>query len=362
MAIPTNPRDIDRAWLRSCLESNGMSAAGLEGFSYEPIGTGLIGDSYRLTLTWGNEAVHGAPVTLVAKMAASDPTSRATGIGLRNYEREVRFYREVAPVMPIRLAKCWAAEWTQSDGLFVLLLEDLSPAVVGDQIRGCSLSQAEAVVDMAAAFHASNWDGPALASFSSWMSTPADTERAHQLAGLWSMAWPQFLSRHDARLTDGEKATAERFGLSIAPWALARQSPATLVHGDFRTDNMLFGGSADEPWVVPVDWQTPGIGPGIGDVAYFLGASLLPDDRQRHEVQLVRRWFDGLVARGVTDYQWDNCWTEYRRLAFGGAVMGVVASMLTPQTERGDDMFFAMASRHLRQAIDNESVSLLPPL
>lgn len=362
MSLPVAPDHIELAWLRSCLESNGSSATGLQGFQFARIGTGLIGDSYRLTLEWATEPPLGAPQTLVVKMAASDPTSRATGIALRNYEREVRFYRDVAPTIAIRLAKCWAAEWDHHDGSFVLLLEDLSPGVTGDQIRGCSLEEAATVIDMAAAFHAAHWESPMLASFAEWVSTPADMERANQLGGLWTMAWPQFLSRHGSRLSETEKAVAERFGRSIVPWALDRQSPATLVHGDFRTDNMLFGRTDDDFWVVPVDWQTPGIGPGIGDVAYFLGASLVPDDRQRHEHTLVRRWFDGVVERGITGYPWEQCWTDYRRLAFGGAVMGVVASMLTPQTVRGDEMFLAMASRHLRQAIDNESVSLLAPI
>lgn len=360
MTLATSPDEIDVHWLAAMFETHGINSGDLRGFVANRIGTGLIGDSYRLQLDWGSEPPIGAPSTLVVKMAAADSTSRATGVALRNYEREVRFYRYVAPTLPVRVARCWAAEWDPADGLFLLLLEDLSPAVVGDQVAGCSLAQAEAVMDMAARMHATHWGGSSLDAFAEWISLPADHDRALQLAGLWSMAWPLFLSRHGARITDVERATAESFGESIAPWILDRTGPNTLVHGDFRIDNMLFGGPDAQPWVVPVDWQTPGIGPGIGDVAYFLGASLLDVDRRIHEERLVRRWFDRLVEHGVRNYVWADCWTEYRKLCFGGVVMGVVASMLTPQTDRGDRMFLAMATRHLRQAVDHESLSLLP--
>ncbi len=346
-------------WLASVLEAGGIDAVGLRSIDPTRIGTGLIGDSYRLTLSWAGAVRPGVPSTLVAKLPAEDATSRATGVGLRNYEREVRFYREIAPTMGIRLARSWAAEWDETDGLFVLVLEDLAPAQVGDQLRGCSVAEAEAVVDVAARMHAAHWDGPELTEYAEWMSGAADGERAGQLALLWSFAWPQFLERHAARLDPASLALAERFGSSIAAWVQDRPGPQTVVHGDFRTDNMLFGGVDDAPTVVPVDWQTPSIGPGAGDVAYFLGASLLPAVRREHEERLVRQWFDGLVSCGVRGYEWSTCWEDYRRMSFSGALMGVAASMLTPQTTRGDDMFFAMTSRHLQQVADLDAAALL---
>ena len=357
--FPTTPSSITAAWLGRTLEAGGVDATSLRDVATSRIGTGLIGDSYRLTLSWGGEVPLGGPATLVVKLPAEDATSRATGVGLRNYEREVRFYREIAPTMGIRLARSWAAEWDETDGSFVLVLEDLAPAQVGDQLRGCSVAEAEAVVDAAARMHATHWDGPELVDYGSWMSGPADDERAGQMVLLWSFAWPQFLERHGTRLAPQARDLGERFGASIRSWVQDRADPFTVVHGDFRTDNMLFGGTSDRPSVVPVDWQTPAIGPGVGDIAYFIGASLLPDTRRAHEERLVKRWFDGLVVAGVRDYSWTNCWRDYRKMTFSGALMGVAASMLTPQTPRGDDMFFAMTSRHLDQAADLDAAGLL---
>lgn len=357
--FPTTPIGLTTAWAGSLLVRNGIDATGLRAVSATRIGTGLIGDSYRLVLEWEGHRPPGAPETLVVKLPAEDATSRQTGVGLRNYEREVRFYREIAPTMGIRLAKPWSAEWDEGDGSFVVVLEDLAPARVGDQLRGCTVAEAESVVDAAALMHASHWNGQELTGYASWMSTTADEERAGQLGMLWSFAWPQFLERHGHRLDADARVLAERFGAVIGSWARDRPGPMTVVHGDFRTDNMLFGGTVDRPTVVPVDWQTPAIGPGVGDVAYFIGASLMTDERRANESRLVRRWFDGLVAAGVRGYSWDSCWEDYRRMSFSGALMGVAASMLTPQTERGDEMFFAMTSRHLRQASDVDAAALL---
>ncbi len=357
--FPVVPSEISVAWIREQLEAGGVDASRLTSVVSGRIGTGLIGDSFRLELTWHGESPRHAPNSLIAKLPAADPTSRRAGVELGNYEREVRFYREVASTMPVRLAHCWAAEWDASDGSFLVLLEDLAPATVGDQLRGCRVVEADAVIDMAAALHAAHWEAPSLHAFGTWMSRPGEADRGAQVAMLWSMAWPEFVGRHEHRLTAEDRLLAEAFGPLIERWAADRPGPRTVVHGDFRTDNMLFGGPPDFPWAVPVDWQTPAIGLGVADVAYFLGGSMLPDDRRANEERLVHRWFDELAGLGVHGYTWTSCWVDYRRMSFSGVIMGVVASLLTPPTPRGDDMFFAMASRHLGQARDLEALGLI---
>jgi hypothetical protein len=363
MQIPAGPDDLSTNWVRTCLLEAGVDAQSLLSVTSERIGTGLVGENYRLTLTWDGPVPDDAPTTLVAKLPASDPTSRATGIALRNYEREVRFYAEVASTVPTRLARCFGASWDEGDGSFVIVLEDLAPGEVGDQLRGCTVEQAETAIDVAAAIHSSHWGSPQLETYSTWMSVPADDERAALLEMMWTAAWPQFLERHPDKLGADERSLAEHLGGGLRGWLTGRSAPLTLTHGDFRIDNMLFGrgdgATSGGSWMVPVDWQTPGVGPGMADVSYFLGASLLPEDRRAHEQRIVRRWVESLTGRGVSGLVEDDCWNDYRRFSFGGAIMGVVASMLTQQTERGDAMFFAMTSRHLRQALDLDAAEFL---
>ena len=52
------------------------------------IGDGLVGMNIRMEL----QSDGSVPSSLIAKLPSPDSTSRATGIALRNYEREVCFY------------------------------------------------------------------------------------------------------------------------------------------------------------------------------------------------------------------------------------------------------------------------------
>ncbi len=56
---------------------------------------------------------------------------------------------------------------------------------------------------------------------------------------------------------------------------------------------------------------------------------------------------------------WSACWDGYRRHAFGGIVMDVIAAMVVQRTERGDEMFTAMANRHAAHALDLDALDLL---
>ena len=58
----------------------------------------------------------------------------------------------------------------------------------------------------------------------------------------------------------------------------------------------------------------------------------------------MRRYHDGLVAAGVSGYDWDRCWLDHRRGTWAGLIMAIAASMLVERTDRGDEMFLTMAA------------------
>jgi aminoglycoside phosphotransferase (APT) family kinase protein len=126
------------------------------------------------------------------------------------------------------------------------------------------------------------------------------------------------------------------------------------VHGDFRADNLLFGPARP----VVLDWQTASFGAAAGDLSYFLGSSLPSGPRRTHEERLVRRYHAGLTSRGVA-LSWDDCWAGYRRHAFSGIVMDIIAAMVVAQTERGDEMFTRMADRHACHAAELGALATL---
>ena len=108
-----------------------------------------------------------------------------------------------------------------------------------------------------------------------------------------------------------------------------------------------------------VDWQTVGLGPGPADLSYLLGTSLVPAERGARERDLVARYVAGLRAQGV-EVDDDAVWAGYRQFAYAGLIMAIAASALVVQTDRGDDMFLAMAERSATMALELDAESLVP--
>jgi hypothetical protein len=320
------------------------------------VGTGQMGTSVRYDLAYADGA--GALRSVVCKFASSDPTSRATGVALRTYEVEVSFYRDVARTVDIRMPHCHFGEIDLATGEFVLVLEDLAPSVQGDQLAGCSVDQAALAMEELAKLHAPRWNDAALAQVE-WLNRNA-TEEAYTFSEMvLPSLLPGFLERY-AR-TPRCRARAARRAADAEHRAL-RPEPAgarAVQHGDYRLDNMLFGTAAGGYPLAVVDWQTVRLGRAGLRRSYFLGAGLDVAVRRTHERELLRIYYDGLRARGVGGYDWDDCWTDYRRYAFGGFLMAIGASMMVVQTARGDEMFLTMIRRHGAQIADLEAERLL---
>ena len=105
----------------------------------------------------------------MGKFASSDEQSRATGLALRAYEIEVRFYQEVATRVAARVPALYAAEVEPDTGWFTLILEDIVGARQGDQIEGCSPEVAAAALGEMAGLHAPCWEAPDLAGLD-WLN------------------------------------------------------------------------------------------------------------------------------------------------------------------------------------------------
>ena len=279
-------------------------------------------------------------------------------MALRNYEREVKFYNEVAPTVDIRVPRCYHAEWNAIDGDFVIVLEDLAPAAQGDQILGCSIEHARIAVLELARLHGPRWGDVTLADIE-WLSRRTGPDDGMMLAGMWAMLFPGFMATYGTYLSADAAALVQRFGSRIAEWVDGRDSPLTVTHGDYRLDNLMFETAVGGSPIATVDWQSPGHGPAMGDVSYFLGAGPLPADRVTIERDLVTEYVDALQRDYDIDIDHEWAWQQYRREAFSGVIMAVIASQIVGGTDRSEAMFAAMATRHLQHALDLESESLI---
>jgi fructosamine-3-kinase len=325
----------------------GIAVAAVE---VAPVGTGQVSDSYRLSLTYDGPA--DLPATIIAKVPAADAASRNAARTFRTYEIEASFYSQLAPGLPVALARCYYAAYDAGPDEYVVLLEDLAPALPGDQLAGLHPNDAAAAIGELAALHAAGWDSSELAALP-WLNR-SGPEAAALLAAALTDLYPSFRQRYADRLEPGTLSVIEDFLPKVASYLAASDGPRTIVHGDFRADNLLFG--ATRP--VVLDWQTAGFGAGTADLSYFLSSSLPVAVRRQYEEALVRRYHAALTSRGA-ELSWHDCWTGYRRHAFSGLVMDIIAATMVQQTERGDAMFAAMARRHARHALDLHALALI---
>ena len=322
--------------------------------SADRIGDGHIGVNVRIAMP---DAQPGLPRSVVVKLPATDETSLNTAAMLRHYERETRFYTELAGTVDMRVPACFHGEWTAETNAFVLVLEDMAPARQGDQIAGCTLEQAQVAVRELAKLHGPRWDDPALFEID-WIERDKGEESANSLTVMWQLFFPGFAGTYRSHLSVEEFELAEGFGELIGRWRGGRTGPKSITHGDYRLDNMLFATPEGGPPVTVVDWQTPAHGDPIVDLSYFIGAGLLPPDRRAHERELVAVYLESLATYGIElDEVW--VWEQYRREAFAGLVVAAMASQIVTLNDRSEAMFGAMAQRHLRQALDLDSASLI---
>jgi thiamine kinase-like enzyme len=347
-ALIRTDADVSPAWLAGALGTGPIADLELA-----PIGTGQMSLTYRATLTYADPEQAG-PASVVIKLAAADETSRSTGIALGIYEAEIRFYQEIAPRIGGPLATCHLAGFDSSEGWFTLVLEDVAPAVQGDQIAGCTVEEARVGVRELARLHAPVLGDPELER-SQWLNRPSPVNQAlvTQLLG-------GFLERYGERVSPEHQAVCRRLVESLDGWLAERPEPLGLVHGDFRLDNLLFGEPNEDRPLTVVDWQTVGWGGAMNDVSYFLGSGLSVEDRRAHERALVEEYHAMLSTLGARELPWEECWEGYRRYAFGGVLMAIVASMLVERTERGDEMFMTTLARHAQHVLDLDAIELLP--
>lgn len=346
-ALVERPADLTTAWLSAAL---GRTVAD---FAYQRIGTGQMSECYRVALTYADGDT--GPASVVLKVAAADPSSRQTGLAMGLYEREVRFYTDIAPHLDGPVAPCHHAEYDPTTGAFDLLLGDAAPAVVGDEIRGATADQAMLALTQLGRVHGPLL-GTATLTESEWLNRASPVNQ-----GLVAALYAGYIDRYRDQLAPEHVTVCERLVESFDAYMAAEAESGAargLVHGDFRMDNLLFGeDGADRPLTV-VDWQTVTTGPAFTDVAYFIGCALPVEQRRARYDDLLAAYHRALGPdAGVT---LDDVREGVRRQSFFGVLMAIVSPMLVERTDRGDTMFMAMMQRHAQHVLDTDALDVLP--
>lgn len=398
LPIPTTLAELTSEWLTDSLLGNGvLRDARVSHVKHEVLGSveGFMGQVVRLHLEL-DRAEPGAPTSLIAKLPTNVRENRGIGELLGAYEREILFYRDIAPGLPVRTPRAFFSvmddsrtsgeevemaakldRWpmwvirlvmilvtwiaTNRKRRYVLLIEDFGSIGTGDQVAGCTPDQARDILTDVARVHARYWQSPTLAE-SHWLRRQDLNPRT--MHSIFLKNAPAF-SRRFGTNAPGSFAPAMEW-LSLRAVDLMRafhsSAPETLLHCDLRLDNVSFPepGAVEAHHVVFFDWQLAGRGPGVYDVAYFLSGALASGVSAETEHQLVRDYHAALQGAGVSDYSFERCLRDYQRGLL--AVLHRVASTDTIELggDRGEELIGQWLRRTLARLEGVDFDSLLP--
>ena len=294
------------------------------------------------------------PPTFVVKVRPDSDEARAAEATLNGFFREVRFYADVATGTDARLAHVYFAEADPDSA--VIVMEDLSDLKGGDQVVGLSHKQVRDVIGAIAPIHATYWDAPRLAEFD-W-APGVD----HFNLDSFEAAWPEFMDVYGLRIG----AEARELGMYLSKHidkleAKVASRPHSVVHGDLRADNILFGEGEFDGDVIILDWQLVMRNLAALDIARLCGGSEPIQERSGHHREIAALWHEGLMAGGVQNYSEEDAWEDFRLAALHCVSIPVKVHALFSKTsaKRGAQLRDAMAERFFNFAVEMDALSVL---
>ncbi len=298
--FPRQPEALTPEWLTSALLDAGHldEATSVAALSWAPIGDGYAATTVRIVPTYEGPA-DSAPASFAAKFARDYEGPLELARAFRFYERESRFYSEVAVGdrgVGVRIPRAFVNEFDYETHEFVLLLEDLTDADPGDHVAGTPAEQLPTIMRQYARMHAHWWNTSDVEQYE-FLSLPRQAlllieaivqQSAVQAGGLIDEYLPAALRERF------EQAAAHLVG----NLEFFRLGPVrTLLHGDAHIANLMFPSDGSDPYFL--DWQLATVGHGIDDVARFLMLSVDPEVRRRHTDEAIAASSDELAARSV---------------------------------------------------------------
>jgi aminoglycoside/choline kinase family phosphotransferase len=315
----------------------------------------------RLTLTYDKKDPE-FPNTMIVKMPTTFRTALAVALQYNLYEREIRFYTEIAPKSPIRVPGLIYHDFEIESKKSILILEDCSCYTLIDQIKGLNLEQTKLAINSIADFHSKWWDSPDLYSFD-WIPKPRD-DVSNMLVKTYQNDWDISIKSEEFRgfLPEGSQKVGEKIHKNYS-W-LVNDIPdenLTIVHFDYRVDNLFFDMEDNEKPLIVFDWGAAAVSGGILDVAYLLAQSIPIDLRRQIETNMVKYYLKRLERNGISTLDFDNAWDFYLRSLMCYAYIPVLGyAQLDRSDPRARKLFEVITKRQFTAIIDNNATSICP--
>ena len=304
-SIPGTPEEVTPGWMTEVLREAGSIQGRVEGLDMERIGEGVGILSTILRCRIRYERNGNGPRSVVVKLGPKGESYQEVVQDMRLFEREVRFYREIAPLAPLRTPTLFFGDYDGHGG--ALVLEDLGHLEARNQVHGLKNREAIAAARMIARLQARLWNSAALDAFD-WMPL-----HDYRITTGYAESWEGFTQVYGLRVGVEAIELGTRLRDSL-DWILHEITtrPVTVIHGDYRADNLFFGPVGSEDQVVAIDWAFCTRALGALDPTRLLGGSEPPAERNRHQLEIFAAWHETLRHGGVEDYPLEEALYDFR--------------------------------------------------
>ena len=182
-------------------------------------------------------------------------------------------------------------------------------------------------IDSLAEFHAFWWDHPKLKELSKHsfiFYTFKENSFNEKEISSWFKNEHRTLNRmlklSGDQISDKQKELFEIVFSRFPEIAYERmkQGNITVLNGDAHQWNYFYPKDSENEKLKAIlsDWDFWSIGVGGQDLALMMGFMWPPEARHALEKDLIKRYHNNLIDLGVKNYSWEECWYDYRLLAF----------------------------------------------
>jgi len=363
--FPIQPEQLSAEWFTTVLRDAGAIEAKDEVDSFDVSfigdGIGLLGMVVRVDLAYAGQVGPSALKSVVLNFSHPVAENRAIAANLNMYEREVRFFNEIASEVDVPKPGCYFAGMDYDSGSNVVVLEDLHQYRAGDQVAGVTIDEAKMVIDAIVPLHARYW-GDTESEMLAWMMR-IDTTYIDPFIPSVEGTWENCLAQFGHCITDDVRAEIPRYVASLRDLHMMMgDRTQTLVHGDVRMDNAMFGDGG--PGLHPVsllDWQAIMVSNPLQDIAWMLSTCIKTDLRRAHEDELLAYYHQSLVDAGVTDYTLDQCIDDYEvAVLYLLSYPIIIGGAFDPANERGRELAEECLRRASQTVTDRQLLRRLP--
>ena len=348
---------LDATWFTETLRAGGHLRASNSVLRATPTrlgeGEGMASLLWRFKLSYAESSK--SPSSVIVKLATDDAHRLFIMQTAKFYRREVRFYDELAAEAPVRVPRCLHAAIDAETSLFVLVLEDMGNLHRVDQLVGCDFDHTIQALCTLAKFHA-KWWAQDLSGLADTFVPMDDPFNQFVVPILHGQGWPAARDARPDLWPDEVSAFLDGFVAKVPQILDGLMGPNTLIHNDYRVDNLLW--DADE--VVVLDFQMSSIASGLLDFAYFVAQSIPKQIRKERFDDLLDAYLAELKANGVLIDR-DVALERYRRALVFGIMwpLGLMGGYDTLDP-RGRELADTMLERHLSAVADCDALSLYP--